>query len=341
VPWDQALDQILKINGLGYELEGNIMRIAPLNVLEQEARRALAVQQAQALSLPLRTVVKRLSYSQAREISALLQRGGGGVMSQRGSVIVDNRTNTLILKELPTYIDTVLAIIDTLDTPEPQVMIEARIVETTSSSRARSASRWASARGRPGARQHHWPAVPYTGGRRRHQPADGRRQRLHRPRSATCSTPSSSKRTPAGGGGRGPGERALGAQDRDPQQQLGVDPERRAAAHPDGGEQHHLGAVRQRHAQARRHAARHRGRHGDARHQRAEARTALRLPAGGSAQRADRHKDAGTRVIAGDTTVIGGIQVSRPGQTACRSANVPLLGNLFKNKRAATTTTSY
>jgi type II secretory pathway component HofQ len=62
--------------------------------------------------------------------SSLLQRGGGGIMSQRGSVIVD-RTNTIILKELPTYIDTVLAIIDTLDVPEPQVMIEARIVETT------------------------------------------------------------------------------------------------------------------------------------------------------------------------------------------------------------------
>lgn len=131
VPWDQALDQILKINGLGYELEGNIMRIAPLNVLEQEARRAQAVQQAQALSLPLRTVVKRLSYSTAGQVASLLQRGGGGIMSQRGSVIVDGRTNTLILKELPTYIDTVLAIIDTLDTPEPQVMIEARIVETT------------------------------------------------------------------------------------------------------------------------------------------------------------------------------------------------------------------
>jgi len=131
VPWDQALDQVLKINGLGYELEGNIMRIAPLNVLEQEARRAQAVAQAQALSLPLRTVVKRLSYSTAREIAGLLQRGGGGVMSARGSVIVDGRTNTLILKELPTYLDTVLAIIDTLDAPEPQVMIEARIIETT------------------------------------------------------------------------------------------------------------------------------------------------------------------------------------------------------------------
>ena len=131
VPWDQALDQILKINGLGYELEGNIMRIAPLSVLESEAKRAQSIAQAQALSLPLRTVIKRLSYSKASEISSLLQRGAGGIMSQRGSVIVDGRTNTLIIKEIPTYIDTVLAVIETLDVAEPQVMIEARIVETT------------------------------------------------------------------------------------------------------------------------------------------------------------------------------------------------------------------
>ncbi|GMU65315.1 MAG: hypothetical protein AMXMBFR36_15890 [Acidobacteriota bacterium] len=132
VPWDQALDQILKINNLGYELDGNIMRIAPVEVLEREARRAQALQQAQALSIPLRTVVKRLSYSTAGEVAGLLRSGGaGGILSQRGTVIIDNRTNTLIIKELPNYIDTVLAVIDTLDVPEPQVMIEAKIIETT------------------------------------------------------------------------------------------------------------------------------------------------------------------------------------------------------------------
>jgi len=131
VPWDQALDQILKINGLGYELEGNIMRIAPLNVLEAEAKRQQSLAAAQSMSLPLQTIVKRLSYSTAGDIAGLLRRGGGGVMSQRGSVIVDARTNTLIIKELPNYLDTVLAVIETLDTPEPQVVIEARIVETT------------------------------------------------------------------------------------------------------------------------------------------------------------------------------------------------------------------
>ncbi|MEO8198471.1 MAG: type IV pilus secretin PilQ [Thermoanaerobaculia bacterium] len=134
VPWDQALDQILKINNLGYELDGNIMRIAPRNVLESEAKEQQTLAQAQALSIPLRTVIKRISYSKGADMARVLSTGGGrgtGILSQRGSVTVDARTNTLIIKELPSYIDTVIAVIETLDIPEPQVMIEARIIETT------------------------------------------------------------------------------------------------------------------------------------------------------------------------------------------------------------------
>lgn len=129
VPWDQAFEQILKINGLGYELEGNIMRIAPTATLRAEAQERQQLEAARALSVPLQTVLKRLSYSNAQAVAGLLQ-GRGGVLSQRGSVIVDSRTNTLILKELPTNMDTVIAVIENLDIPEPQVMIEARIVET-------------------------------------------------------------------------------------------------------------------------------------------------------------------------------------------------------------------
>jgi len=130
VPWDQALDQILKINGLGYELEGNIMRIAPVKVLREEAaeQARLAIEQQKAI--PLRTVLKRLSYASVTEVSRIL-RGGSGLMSQRGTIQTDNRTNTLIIKELPSFMDTVLAVIESLDIPEPQVMIEARIIETT------------------------------------------------------------------------------------------------------------------------------------------------------------------------------------------------------------------
>lgn len=128
VPWDQALEQILKINSLGYELDGNIMRVAPLSKLREEAEEAQRLKAAQALAIPLRTVIQRVSYADAQELGTIL---GRSVLSQRGSVIVDRRTNTLIVKELPEYMDTVIALIENLDTPEPQVMIEARIVETT------------------------------------------------------------------------------------------------------------------------------------------------------------------------------------------------------------------
>jgi type IV pilus assembly protein PilQ len=133
VPWDQALDQILKINQLGMELEGNILRIAPVSRLAQEAEEQQRLQSAKSLSLPLTTVMRRISYASADEIAGILQRGRGGtgLMSQRASVIVDGRTNTLIIQELPAYMDQVISIIENLDIPEDQVMIEARIVETT------------------------------------------------------------------------------------------------------------------------------------------------------------------------------------------------------------------
>ncbi len=136
VPWDQALEQILKINKLGMQLEGNILRIAPVSDLREEAEEQQRLASAQALSIPLQTVLKRLSYSYAGDVATVLRtRGskgaGGSLMSERGSITTDDRTNTLIIKELPGYMDTVLAVIDNLDTPEPQVMIEAKIVETT------------------------------------------------------------------------------------------------------------------------------------------------------------------------------------------------------------------
>ncbi|HEX3127214.1 MAG TPA: type IV pilus secretin PilQ [Thermoanaerobaculia bacterium] len=131
VPWDQALEQILKINGLGYEVEGNVMRIAPTAILRQEAQEKQQLAAAKALSIPLQTIYRRLSYAAAEQIATLLRSGSAGLLSQRGSVIVDSRTNSLIIKELPAYMDTIVSVIDRLDTPEPQVMIEARIIETT------------------------------------------------------------------------------------------------------------------------------------------------------------------------------------------------------------------
>ncbi|MFN7941710.1 MAG: type IV pilus secretin PilQ [Thermoanaerobaculia bacterium] len=146
VPWDQALDQILKINDLGYELDGNIMRVARLSKLEAEAKQARALAAEQAQAIPLRTIVKRVSYSDVNDIARILQSSGGrtgnSILSARGSITVDRRTNTLIIKELPTYIDTIIAVIETLDVPEPQVMIEARIVETTKNFNRTLGIRW-------------------------------------------------------------------------------------------------------------------------------------------------------------------------------------------------------
>ncbi len=131
VPWDQALEEVLKINNLDYELDGNVMRIAPTDILRREAVERQQLAAAKALSIPLRTVYQRLSYANAQQVATLLRTGSTGLLTQRGSVVVDRRTNALIIKELPTNMDAVLSVVDLLDAPEPQVMIEARIVETT------------------------------------------------------------------------------------------------------------------------------------------------------------------------------------------------------------------
>src|SRR4029077_715451 len=108
VPWDQALEEILKINKLGFELDGNVMRIAPTGVLREEAQERQELAAARALAIPLRTVMRRLSYADSAQVASLLRNGQSGLLSQRGSVIVDQRTNTLIIKELPSFLDTVI-----------------------------------------------------------------------------------------------------------------------------------------------------------------------------------------------------------------------------------------
>lgn len=129
VPWDQALDLILKQNSLGYVLENNIMRIATTSKLQAEEGDRSRLAEARQAAEPTRTVIKKLSYAKAADIVPTLQ----SVMSKRGAIVVDARTNTLIIREIPTFLPAVLQLIDNLDTATPQVVIEARIVETTKS----------------------------------------------------------------------------------------------------------------------------------------------------------------------------------------------------------------
>jgi type IV pilus assembly protein PilQ len=127
VPWDQALDIILRGSKLGYSVDGTIVRIAPLSVLSEEetARRKLA--EEQALSGELNVMTKALSYAKAATLAPLITRAA---LSPRGEIQVDERTNTLIIRDLQANLTTAEQLITNLDRPEPQVEIEARIVQT-------------------------------------------------------------------------------------------------------------------------------------------------------------------------------------------------------------------
>ncbi len=127
VPWDQALDIILRANKLGYIIEGTIVRIAPLTVLAEEESQKRKLADEQALAGELRVLTKTLSYAKAEELVAILTKSS---LSPRGVVQVDPRTNTLIITDLADRLQTATDLISTLDRAQPQVEIEARIVQT-------------------------------------------------------------------------------------------------------------------------------------------------------------------------------------------------------------------
>ena len=127
VPWDQVLDLILRQNGLTYVLEGNVMRVGTIGRLAEETKASRDLAEQERLNVPLSTVGFKLSYAKALDVSTLLK----DIASPRAKVIVDQRTNQLIISEIPAYLDTIRNLIDTVDVPTRQVTIEARIVETT------------------------------------------------------------------------------------------------------------------------------------------------------------------------------------------------------------------
>ncbi len=128
VPWDQALDIILRSNKLGYMVDGTVVRIAPLSTLSDEENQRRKLADEQALAGDLKVLTRMLSYARAEDLQTLLTKS---VLSKRGSVQVDQRTNTIIISDLPEQLDAANALITTLDTAQPQVEIEARIIQTT------------------------------------------------------------------------------------------------------------------------------------------------------------------------------------------------------------------
>ncbi len=128
VPWDQALDIILRANKLGYLLDGTIVRIAPLTVLAEEEGQRRKLSDEQALAGELRVLTKTLSYAKAEDLQGLITKSA---LSQRGTVQVDARSNTIIITDLQDRLNTAESLLNTLDKAQPQVEIEARIVQTT------------------------------------------------------------------------------------------------------------------------------------------------------------------------------------------------------------------
>jgi type IV pilus secretin PilQ/predicted competence protein len=127
VPWDQALEVILRQNSLAYVLEGNVMRVGTSARLADEAEANRHLSDQERLNVPLSTVGFKLSYARATDVSILLKE----MASPRARIIVDQRTNQLIISEIPGYLQTMRNLIDSVDVPTRQVVIEARIVETT------------------------------------------------------------------------------------------------------------------------------------------------------------------------------------------------------------------
>ena len=127
VPWDQALDVILLTKGLGFVRVGNVLRIAPGEMLKSEEEARLQERRAKEKLEDLVVKIQPINYSNVKENAKLVKR----LLTPRGTVDVDLRTNTLIIKDIPSVIDEATALVKAIDTQTPQVMIESRIVEAS------------------------------------------------------------------------------------------------------------------------------------------------------------------------------------------------------------------
>ncbi|MDX8387226.1 MAG: type IV pilus secretin PilQ [Ghiorsea sp.] len=161
VPWDQALELILSARGLGKEQTGNVLRVAPVEVLRAEYESKI---QARKGSLQLELLVTEfitLSYTKVADVKAMLEEAAkagkkgtstakdampeadnSGMLSSRGSVLTDERTNTLVIKDTQSAINNIKRLIAVIDKPIQQVLIEARIVEASDSFTHSVGIRW-------------------------------------------------------------------------------------------------------------------------------------------------------------------------------------------------------
>ena len=131
VPWDQALDIILQSRGLDMRKNGNVIQVAPRGYLAEKEKNDLAARQEISDLEELRTESFQLSYQKGEAMVAILSNDKQRILSKRGSVVVDPRTNTLFIQDTQTRLDEARKLIKQIDVPVRQVMIEARIVEAS------------------------------------------------------------------------------------------------------------------------------------------------------------------------------------------------------------------
>jgi type IV pilus assembly protein PilQ len=129
VPWDQALDIILRTRGLDMRRNGNVIWIAPRDEIATREKLALEAQQQINDLEQTRTESFQLNYQKAADVQKLLSDPQQRMLSKRGSAVVDARTNTLFVQDVPSRLDEVRKLVAKIDVPVRQVMIEARIVE--------------------------------------------------------------------------------------------------------------------------------------------------------------------------------------------------------------------
>lgn len=129
VPWDQALDIVMRTKGLGMRKEGNVMLIAPESELAAREKEVLAARKEVQELAPLRSEFLQVNYAKAGDLAALIKSGNNNsLLSSRGSVAIDERTNTLLIQDTSDRLADIRRLVATLDIPVRQVRIEARIV---------------------------------------------------------------------------------------------------------------------------------------------------------------------------------------------------------------------
>jgi type IV pilus assembly protein PilQ len=127
MPWDQIFEAAMVNNGLDKQVEGTLIRVAKKSTLQEEARQQESLKKANLLAADLETRIKPLNYAKAVALAKIIS----DQKTTRGSVVVDERTNALILTDLPDSVAKQIQLIEKLDMPQPQVEIEARIVSGT------------------------------------------------------------------------------------------------------------------------------------------------------------------------------------------------------------------